>query len=208
MFTFNFFHPGHPVDNRIFLVKSVSSLLLSLFSLLPCISTHDCVYIYICIYVYKYMYVCVSLCGYICVYIFLCVYIYRYYTMTNVYTATKFSSDDDSGFGHGFGAEASLLLTQSAPAVTHDTTRLCWIDISQWDCHIHTDVVRALSWIVFMYFPLSDGECPRLVKNMEVELVMTPWHPTSIENSAVSDSLFLQILIFSNWCWCAQSKIS
>ena len=41
---------------------------------------------------------------------------------------TKPSSDDDSGFRHGFGAEASV--TQSTPALTHDTTRLCWIDVT------------------------------------------------------------------------------
>ena len=52
--------------------------------------------------------------------------------MTDAYTAallpTKPSSDDDCGFRHGFGAEASLPLTLSAPAVTHDTTR-------RLDCH-------------------------------------------------------------------------
>ena len=30
-----------------------------------------------------------------------------------------------------------------------------------------------------MYFLLSDGESPRLVKNAEVEMVMKPRHPTS-----------------------------
>ena len=54
--------------------------------------------------------------------------------MTHVYTAvllpTKHSSDDDSGIKHGFGAEASLPLTQSTPAVIHDTTRLSWIDVN------------------------------------------------------------------------------
>ena len=54
--------------------------------------------------------------------------------MTDVYTTallpTKPSSDDDSGFRHGFGAKALLPLTQSAPAVTHNTTRLCWIDVT------------------------------------------------------------------------------
>ena len=95
--------------------------------------------------------------------------------MTDVYTAallpTKPSSDDDSGFRLSFSAEASLPLTQSAPAVTYDTTRLCWIAVTQWDCHIHVDAVRVLSWIIFM---LADGESPRLVKIMEVELVMKP----------------------------------
>ena len=55
--------------------------------------------------------------------------LYRYHIIADVYTTallrTKPSSDDDSGFGHGFGAKASLPLAQSAPAVSHDTTRLC-----------------------------------------------------------------------------------
>ena len=87
------------------------------------------------------------------------------------------------GSGMVLGLEASLPLNQSAPAVTHDTTRLCWIDVTLWDFHIHTDAVRALSLIFFMYFPLSDGESPRLVQNMEVELVMKPQHLTSIGNT-------------------------
>ena len=74
-----------------------------------------------------------------------CVCVYRYHTMTVACTAellpTNHSSDDNSGFRHGFEAEASLPLTQSAPAVTHDTTSLFWIDITLWDCHIHTDAV-------------------------------------------------------------------
>ena len=49
--------------------------------------------------------------------------------MTDVYTAellpTNPLSDDDSGFRHGFEAKASLPLTQSTPAVTHNTTTLC-----------------------------------------------------------------------------------
>ena len=69
--------------------------------------------------------------------------------MTDVYAAalfpTKLSSDDDSGFRHGFRAKASLPLTQSASAVTHNTTRLCLIDVTLWDCYIYADTVRALS---------------------------------------------------------------
>ena len=49
--------------------------------------------------------------------------------MTDVCTIallpTKSSSGGDSRFRHGFGAEASLPLSQSAPAVIHDITRLC-----------------------------------------------------------------------------------
>ena len=86
----------------------------------------------------------------------------RYHTITDAYTTllllTKPSSDDDSGFRHGFGAEASLPLTQSAPAVSHDTTRLCQIVVALWDCLIHAVTVRALSWIFSMYFLLSDGD--------------------------------------------------
>ena len=48
----------------------------------------------------------------------------RYHTITDLYTTalllTKPSSDDDSGFRHGFGAEASLPLAQSTLAVSHD----------------------------------------------------------------------------------------
>ena len=58
----------------------------------------------------------------------LCIYS-RYHTITDVYTTalllTKPSSDDDTGFVHGFRAEASLPLAQNAPAVSQDTTRLC-----------------------------------------------------------------------------------
>ena len=53
-------------------------------------------------------------------------YMSRYHTITDVYTTalllTKPSSDDDSGFRHGFRSEASLPLTHSAPAVSHNTT--------------------------------------------------------------------------------------
>ena len=54
-----------------------------------------------------------------------------YHAITDVYTTAlllpKPSSDDDFGFRHGFWAEASLPLTQSTPAVSHDTTKLCQI---------------------------------------------------------------------------------
>ena len=82
--------------------------------------------------------------------------------MTDVSTAallqTKPSLDDESMFRHGFGAEVSLPLAQSAPAVSHDTIRLCWIIVTLWNCHIHADAIRALSWIFFMHFFLSDEE--------------------------------------------------
>ena len=110
----------------------------------------------------------------------------RYHTITDVYTTvlllTKPSSDDDSGFRHSFGDESLSPLTQSAPAVSHDTTRLCQIVVTLWDCQIHADAVRALSWIFSIYFLLSNGGSPRLVKKTEVELAIKPLHPTSIGN--------------------------
>ena len=77
------------------------------------------------------VHVCVCVCIFVCV----CIYIYIHnHTMTDVYTAwllpTKPSSHDDSGFRYGFGVKASLPLAQDALAVTRNTTRLCWIDIT------------------------------------------------------------------------------
>ena len=84
----------------------------------------------------------------------MCVCVGGYHTITDVYTTalllTKLSSDDDSGFRHGFGAETSLPLAQCAPPVSHDTIRLCQIVLAQWDCKIHVDAVRALSSIFSM----------------------------------------------------------
>ena len=82
-------------------------------------------------------------------------------------------------------AEASLPLTQCAREVTHDTTRLCWIDVTILGLLYHSDSVKGFSWIFFMHFLSSDGESPRLVKNAEVKLVMKPKHPTSIGNKLV-----------------------
>ena len=109
------------------------------------------------------------------------IYIYRYHTITDVYTTalllTKPSSDDDSGFRHGFGVKASLPLAQSAPAV------------ALWNCQINDDAVWALSWIFSMYFLLSNGGSPRLVKKTEVQLAIKPLHPTSIGNTYIYISL-------------------
>ena len=72
--------------------------------------------------------------------------------------------------------------------------------------------VKALSWIVSMYFLLFDGGSPRLVKNAKAELAMKPLHPISIGNT-FAIQLFLTHCshissYFSNLCWCAQSKFS
>ena len=145
--------------------------------------------------------------AYIYVYIYIYIYIYsRYHTITDVYTTaslllTKPSSDDDSGFRHGFGAEASLPLTQSAPAVSHDTTRLYQVVVALWDCQIHADAVRDLSWIFSMYFLLSNGGSPRLVKKTEVELAIKPLHLTSIGNTFVIQPFLIH-------CSCRSSYFS
>ena len=106
---------------------------------------------------------------------------YNCIACTTALLPTKPSSDDDSRFE----AEAPLPLAQSAPAVSHDTTRLCQIVITLWYCHYHADAVRALSWIFSMYFLLSDEGSLTFVKNAEVELAMKPLHPTSTGNAFV-----------------------
>ena len=77
---------------------------------------------------------------------------------------------------------------------------------------IYTDAVRVLYWIFSMYFLLSDGGSPRLVKKMEVELAMKPLHPTSIENTFVIPPFLTHCSrrssYFPNLCWCAQLKFS
>ena len=105
--------------------------------------------------------------AHIWIYIYNIIYIGGYHSITDVSTTslllTKPSLDDDSGFRHGFGAELSLPLAQMTPAVSHDTTRVCQIVVTLWDCHIHANTVRALSWIFSIYFLLSDRGSPRLV---------------------------------------------
>ena len=84
------------------------------------------------------------------------------------------------------------------------------IVVPLWDCHIHADAGRALSWIFSMYFLLSDGGSPRLVQKTEVELAMKPLHPTSIGNAFVIQPFLTHCSrrssYFSDLRWCAQSK--
>ena len=123
----------------------------------------------------------------------------------------KFSSDDDSGFRHGFGAEASLPLTQGAPAVSHNTTRLYWMVFNLYKCHIHSDAVTALFWIVFIYSLFFAGVSPILVKNVEVAFEIKPRHPISRGNMSVDQSFLVHCSCrssyFSNFRRCAQSML-
>ena len=63
-----------------------------------------------------------------------------------------------------------------------------------------------------MYFLLSDGGSPRLVKKTEVELAIKPLHPTSIGNTFVIQPFLTHCSrrssYFSNLRLCAQSKFS
>ena len=100
------------------------------------------------------------------------------------------SSDDDPGFRIDFGAEVSLPLTQGAPAVSHNTTRLYWMVFNLYECHIRSDVVTALFWIFFIYSLFFAGESPIWVKNVEVAFEIKPRHPISRGNMSV-DQPFL-----------------
>ena len=90
------------------------------------------------------------------------------YTKTAAYIAVllpiKSSSNNDPGFRHGFGAEASLPLTQGAPAVSHNTTRLYWMAFVLYKCLIRSDAVIVWFWIFFIYSLFSAGESLCLVK--------------------------------------------
>ena len=63
-----------------------------------------------------------------------------------------------------------------------------------------------------MYFLLSDGGSPRLVKKTEVELAMKPLLPISIGNTFIIQPFLTHYSrrssYFSNLCWCAQWKFS
>ena len=63
----------------------------------------------------------------------------------------------------GFWAEASLTLTQGAPAVFHNTIRLYWMVFDLYEFHIHSDAVTVLFWIFFVYPPFSAGESSSLI---------------------------------------------
>ena len=98
---------------------------------------------------------------------------------------------------------------QSAPAVTHDTTRLCWIVVTLWDCHINADAIIV---DIFYVFPLVwrrkskiSQECRSWVGN---ETSTSDLDRKYIGYPAISDTLFSQILIFFSLRWCAQSKFS
>ena len=108
--------------------------------------THTHTHTYICTHTHTYMYIYLHAHH---------IYIYKSYTKTAAKEAilllVKSSSDDDPGFRHGFGAEASSPLTQGVPAVSHNTTRLYWMVFNLNVCHIRSDAVTALFWIVFIY---------------------------------------------------------
>ena len=175
---------------------------------------------YMYIYIYVYVHVCIYMytCLYEHIHIHMRIYIYIYiyiYTKTAAKEAVllpvKSSSDNDPGFRHGFGAEASLPLIQGAPAVSHNTTKLNWMVFNLCECHIRSDAVTALFWIFFIYFLFFAGESPILVKNVEVAFEIKPRHPISRGNMSVDQSVLVHCSrrssYFSNFRWCAQSML-
>ena len=102
---------------------------------------------------------------------------------------------------------------QRAPAVFHNTTRLYWMVFNLYECHIRSDAVTALSWIFCSYISSSLlFTSPSLVKNVEVEFEIKPWHPISRGNISV-DQPFLthcsrRSSYFSNLHWCAQLMLT
>ena len=181
---------------------------------------HIYIYIYIyikssVIYIYIYIYIRSGV-AYICIklgasVINIYIYIYMYiYTKTSAKEAVllpvKSSSDDDPGFRLGFKTEASSPLTQGAPAVSHNTTRLYWMVFNLYECHIRSDAVTALFWIFFYLYSLFfAGVSPILFKNVEVAFEIKPRHPISRGNMSVDQSFLVHCSrkssYFSNFCW-------
>ena len=106
-----------------------------------------------------------------------------------------------------FRAEASLPLTQGAPAVFHNTTRLYWMVFNLYECHIRSDAVTVLFGIFFIYSLFFAGDSLILVKNVEVAFEIKPRHPISRGNMSVDHSFLVHCSrrssYFSNFCWYA-----
>ena len=116
------------------------------------------------VYIYIYIYMCVCVCVCVCVKS----YVQELPQEKAVLLPVKSLSDDDPGFRHAFGAEASLPLTQGAQAVSHNTTRLYWMVFDLYECHIRSDAVTLLFWVFFFIYSLFfAAESPSLVKNVQ-----------------------------------------
>ena len=133
--------------------------------------------------------------------IYLSIYLSR--TITDVCKTalllTKPSSDDDSGFRFGFGVEASLPLAQSAPALSHDTTRLS-------DCR-HSIGLPCPRWCslslildLFHVYPLVWWRKSKISREngswVGNKTSASDFDRKYICYPAISDTLFSQILIF------------
>ena len=53
-----------------------------------------------------------------------------------------------------FRGRRIITITQGAPTVSHNTTKLYWMVFNMYECHIRSDAVTALFWIFFYIFPL------------------------------------------------------
>ena len=114
------------------------------------------------IYIYIYIYIHWLLGLYIYIYIY--IYIYTFIHWLLCYEQCCFRQSlypmVTQGFRHGCGAWTLLEIAQSAPAVSHDTTRFRWFVIIQWECHIHAN---EFGFILQIYFLFCYVDSPNLV---------------------------------------------
>ena len=102
------------------------------------IYTHKHIYKYIHMYMYMNMHTMKCMKTWAYIYISLQIYMYThththtYWYNTMHWFQQSFHQMITLGSGMVLEDKTSLPLTQSVPAVTHDTTRLCWIDVTLW----------------------------------------------------------------------------
>ena len=81
-----------------------------------------------------------------------------------------------------------------------------------YECHIHPDAVIVMFWIFFIYSLFFAGECPSLVKNVEVEFEIKPWQLISRGNMSVDQPFLIHCSrrssYFSNLHWCTQLMLA
>ena len=131
------------------------------------------------------------------IYIYIYIYIYKNcHKKKTVLFPIKFSSDDDPGFRHGFGAEASLPLTQGITLISHNTTRLYWMGFDLYECHIHSYAVPVFFWVFFIYSLFFAGESPSSDKNVEVEFEIKPRYQISRGNTSVDQPFLIHTYIY------------
>ena len=104
---------------------------------------------------------------------------------------------------YGFGAEASLPLTQGAPAVSHNTTRLYWMVFDLYDALSAQMQLQSYFRSCFIYSLFSAAESLSLVKNVEVEFKIKPRHPISRGNMSIYQLFLTQFshMLCKGWMY-------